>query len=420
VVDGVGVNRLHQRQVVDDPRRVRQQFADPAAAPAVLAEGELRRAPPGTALWPLVMVDSRWFIRTESGRSRSKCAFQPRFVVPEIDLGRRPVHVQVDHRFRLRREVRQSRQRRVDAGRGRRRAARGRGGSGAGAVGHEPAQRQAAETKPGVAEELASGLQPVGIREAGHGRAGWIRGEPRRWATEPGWGAPLRRRRSGREENGSTSESAWGGRLGRSLALQGRRRFMRSVARQGLVEVQEQVRRERVGGEFGRRQRSRRAARRPPSPRRRGRRRGRRNTGPVCRARAPGGPRVRRAPGTARARSGSRTASRSPGLDPPSRSMRSARPRAASKCWTSFISWSAWRGVLLRSRRVQDCSRLGASKAAMNGGRGGAFEERVQAAAVEGGPGVLAGTRGCSSRRTRPVPRCWAAGRASRLCRPCP
>jgi hypothetical protein len=32
------------------------------------------------------------------------------------------------------------------------------------------------------------------------------------------------------------------------------------------------------------------------------------------------------------------------------------------------MSWSAWSGVLLRSRRVHVASRLGASKFAMNGG----------------------------------------------------
>src|SRR5437764_1492033 len=58
---------------------------------------------------------------------------------------------------------------------------------------------------------------------------------------------------------------------------------------------------------------------------------------------------------------------RSAGVLPPSTSMRSASFRAASKCCTSFISCSAWSGVLPRSRRLHEDSRLGASKFDMYG-----------------------------------------------------
>ena len=78
-------------------------------------------------------------------------------------------------------------------------------------------------------------------------------------------------------------------------------------------------------------------------------------------------------------------------------SIRSASARAASTCCASFISCRAWSGVLLRSRRVQNCSRFGRVEVRHERRRRGPLPERVQAAAVERRRRGPAGSTACSA-----------------------
>lgn len=182
--------------------------------------------------------------------------------------------------------------------------------------------------------------------------------------TEPGWG----RRRSAPKRAGEKEHvrSAWGGRLGRSLALHGRRRFMESVARQGFVEIQEQVGRERVGRASSVGATPDGAARRPPSPPP-GRRPGRPNSGPGAGPGRPRGPRVPPAPGTARGRSDTRTrGGRRDWTRLRGACVRRGRGRLRSVGRRSSVGVPG--GGVAAFASGEDCSRLGASKAAMNGG----------------------------------------------------
>ena len=162
VVDGVGEHALDERQVVDDPCRVREQFGvDPAAAGAALLELELRRRhrkallAAGHRREPLVAPDARGEILVE-------VFLELRLVVPEVDLRRPAIGMDVDHAPRPRRVVGQSREGRVDSGRGgadcRRICSRGAG------LGKQPAataaleerQRRSTSADAGAAEKRAT------------------------------------------------------------------------------------------------------------------------------------------------------------------------------------------------------------------------------------------------------------------------
>ena len=113
------MDRLHQRDVVDDARGMRQQLAvDPAATLPALLELEFRRRnrKPGLAAGhggdALITSHARRDVFVEE-------VVQLRLVVPEVDLRRAAVGVDVDDALRPRGVVREARQRRMHAGDGR-------------------------------------------------------------------------------------------------------------------------------------------------------------------------------------------------------------------------------------------------------------------------------------------------------------
>ena len=108
VIDGFGVHRLDEAQVVDDLCRVRQQLADPRTGLSVLRElehrrrhrkGRLRRGHAGQTL-----------PHPDRGRQlRAAQIVQPRLVVEHVHL-RRPARLkQIDHALGRGREMRQVR-----------------------------------------------------------------------------------------------------------------------------------------------------------------------------------------------------------------------------------------------------------------------------------------------------------------------
>jgi hypothetical protein len=112
VIDGAGVDGAHERDVIDDLRRVRQQLAGPHAALAVLRNLKHRRRDGQPRLAAghggdaLALAHALRQILVKKG-------LQARLVIPQIELRGRAVHVQVDEAFRLRGKVRQPRQRRM-------------------------------------------------------------------------------------------------------------------------------------------------------------------------------------------------------------------------------------------------------------------------------------------------------------------
>ena len=103
VIDGVGVDGLDQRDVVDDLGRVRQQLADPLAALAVLLELELRRRDREPRLAAGHRGDAL-ALADAVGQVLVEIFGQLRLVIPQVDLRRAAVHVQIDDRLGLRRE----------------------------------------------------------------------------------------------------------------------------------------------------------------------------------------------------------------------------------------------------------------------------------------------------------------------------
>ena len=113
MVDGVGVDRLHQRDLVDHIRGVGEEFAvDPAAAAAPLLKFEFGRGhrKPGLAAGhagePLIAPHTRRDILVE-------IVVELWFVIPQIDLRGAAIEVDVDHPLGSRSVVRQTCNRRV-------------------------------------------------------------------------------------------------------------------------------------------------------------------------------------------------------------------------------------------------------------------------------------------------------------------
>ena len=104
VIDGVGVHRLHHREVVDQLRGVRQQFTHPPSALAMLGELELRRCdrqpllPTGHRRDPLTLADA-------VGEVLVEMLLQPGLVIPQVELRGTAIHMQVNDRLRLGREM---------------------------------------------------------------------------------------------------------------------------------------------------------------------------------------------------------------------------------------------------------------------------------------------------------------------------
>ena len=99
MVDGIGVHRADERNVIDNSGCMWHQLAvDPSAAPAALSEGKLRGRDRKPCLSgrhgrePLPALYGGWQIFV-------KVLSQSRFVVPHINLRRRAIHVQVQQPF---------------------------------------------------------------------------------------------------------------------------------------------------------------------------------------------------------------------------------------------------------------------------------------------------------------------------------
>ncbi len=105
MIDRLGVQRLHDRDVVGDRPDVRQQFADPGTAVAVLGELENRRRDRqrllsrGHAGDPLPHAD-------RGGQLLAVKLFQLRLVIEQVDVRRPAGHEEVDDSFHLRRQMR--------------------------------------------------------------------------------------------------------------------------------------------------------------------------------------------------------------------------------------------------------------------------------------------------------------------------
>jgi hypothetical protein len=102
VVELAGAHRLHDAEVVDDVRDVRQQFAHPRARLAVLRELVGRAEDQRPALDERELLSLQDLVGTRLHVQLD----QLRLPVEEIVLRRRARHVEVDHRLRPRREHR--------------------------------------------------------------------------------------------------------------------------------------------------------------------------------------------------------------------------------------------------------------------------------------------------------------------------
>ena len=127
VIDLLGIERLHDRDVVHHLRGVRQQLRYPGAAPAMLRELVDRRRDRETSSAPTSSSSAA----VPGARIRQILVvpvLQAGLVVEQILLRRAAEHVHVDGALRLRREVRKIRQAAdvTDRARGRRRSARHR------------------------------------------------------------------------------------------------------------------------------------------------------------------------------------------------------------------------------------------------------------------------------------------------------
>ena len=117
VIDRGGADGLHDGKQVDDLGGVRKEFADPAAGFPVLGELELARGNREARLTrghggdALSVADAFWEILIE-------VSLQLGLVVPEVELRRGAVHVQVDDALGLGREVRIAGERLVHSVRG--------------------------------------------------------------------------------------------------------------------------------------------------------------------------------------------------------------------------------------------------------------------------------------------------------------
>ncbi len=127
MIDGIGEDGTDYGDVVDDAGGVGEDFTDPGATAAVLMEGEAGGGDgeafltAGHGAQPLVHADG-------VGKVLVEVVLEPGFVVPEIDLGRGSVHVEIDDGFGLGGEVGEAGEWRVDGAT-----------DGAGRVGEEPA-----------------------------------------------------------------------------------------------------------------------------------------------------------------------------------------------------------------------------------------------------------------------------------------
>ena len=113
VIDRIGPYRLDHGDVVGDALHVRDEFAHPHAALAALLEGELARRYGEPRLSARHRRDALAFA-DGLGQVGVEVFLQTGFVIEHVELRRPAVHVQVDETLRLRRKIREARERRMD------------------------------------------------------------------------------------------------------------------------------------------------------------------------------------------------------------------------------------------------------------------------------------------------------------------
>ncbi len=152
MVDRVRVDRLDQGDVIDQFGRVRKQFTDPRARFAVLGKLELG----GRDRQPRLTAGHRGDalpLAYAVGQLLVKVIGEDRLMVPQVDLRRSAVHVQVNDRLGPGGEMRQARQRRVHHFRG-----AGLGCGGAAQHGGDGHRSESQSCRP---EKLAPRLQAM-------------------------------------------------------------------------------------------------------------------------------------------------------------------------------------------------------------------------------------------------------------------
>src|SRR5205809_5064406 len=105
---------MYQRDVIHDARRVREQFADPGAASAVLPE----LAPRAEQLRAVAAAHEREAFALDE-RLRNRLTVQldeSGFVIEEFELARSAGHEEVNDVFRARLEMRRTRRHRIGDG----------------------------------------------------------------------------------------------------------------------------------------------------------------------------------------------------------------------------------------------------------------------------------------------------------------
>ena len=105
---------MHQRDIVHDGRRVREQFADPGAAPAVLPE----LAPRAEQLRAVAAAhECEAFALDERLRNRLTVQLdESGFVIEKFELAGSACHEEVNDVFRARLEMRRTRRHRIGDG----------------------------------------------------------------------------------------------------------------------------------------------------------------------------------------------------------------------------------------------------------------------------------------------------------------
>jgi hypothetical protein len=137
MVERIRHHRLHEREIVDDLRRVRNELGQFGAALPVFRELELRSEQ------LRVRVDERGAVALQQvgGRQRAVELRKLRLVIEHLEMARRSGHEQEDHRLRLRLVMRLLRGQRVLRGGGTRELAQRHGAESDAALIDKPASR---------------------------------------------------------------------------------------------------------------------------------------------------------------------------------------------------------------------------------------------------------------------------------------
>ena len=151
VVDRLGIDRLHDCNVIDDRAGMRQQLAQPGAVFAVLLELEQRRGD-GKSLLPGGHCGDPLAVADRVGQVLVEPVLHLGLIVEQVELRRSIGHEQPDHAFRLGGEV-QGRQYAVSRVLARRRAGRQQRRI------HHRGQRGRADAGGAASEKVAASFQ---------------------------------------------------------------------------------------------------------------------------------------------------------------------------------------------------------------------------------------------------------------------